>query len=159
MDKTSAKYRILDIIRVIIMITAIVELALSQFVIKITRLSSAELTGISYFAFIIFGLVTLFSVSKIKESYGARIFAFIMNIVTFVSALWYLFLMFSDDMFFRNLYYNLNRQTGDYELLSTGGLISASIPLAIVILGMAVYCLCAIAIVIVSFTPSGKKQN
>jgi len=151
--------KLLKLSAIAVPVTAITELALSQLSIKITRLSAAEHTGISFFAFIIFGLVTLFAVSRIKDSLRARFFAIIMNIVTSLSALWYLRLLFSDDIFFRNLYYSLNRQTQVYELLSPGARISASIPLALIILGTAVYLLCALAILTASLAAFRKKST
>jgi hypothetical protein len=133
-------------------VMAIIELALSQLAIKMTRLSSAELTGISLFAFVIFSLITVFAVTRMKNSVRERIFAVMMNFFTALSALWYLRLLFSDEIFLRNLYYNLNRQTQVYELLPLSGRIIASIPLVITILGTAVYCLCGFIILIVSLT-------
>jgi len=151
------KEKMLKFCAIAVPITAITELALSQLSIKITRLSAAELTGISFFAFIIFGLVTLFAVSRIKDSLRARFFAIIMNIATALSALWYLRLLFSDEIFFRNLYYSLNRQTQLYEPLALGARIVASIPLALIVLGTAVYLLCAISILIASLAALRKK--
>ena len=140
-------------------ITAITELVLSQLSIKITRLSAVETTGISLFAFIIFSLVTLFAVSRMKDSLPARLFAIVMNFITALAATWYLQLLFSDEIFFRNLYYVLNRQTQVYELLSVGARIYASIPLGLIIVGAAVYYLCGIAILIASIAMIGKKKN
>jgi len=150
--------KILAVVRITVFVTAITELALSQLSIRISRLSAAELTGISYFAFIIFGLVTLFSVSRIKDSFGARLFAVIMNFVTSLSGVWYLGLLFSDEMFFRNLYYSMNRQTQALELLPLGARITASVPLGLVILGAAVYCLCALVILTASFASLRKNK-
>jgi len=151
------KEKMLKFCAIAVPVTAITELALSQLSIKITRLSAAELTGISFFAFIIFGLVTVFAVSRIKDSVRARFFAVIMNITTALSALWYLRLLFSDEIFFRNLYYSLNRQTQVYEPLALGARIVASIPLALIVLGTAVYLLCAISILIASLAALRKK--
>jgi hypothetical protein len=135
---------------------AIIELVLSQFAIKMTRLSSAELTGISLFAFVILGLVTLFAVTRMKDSAGGKIFAILMNFITAAAAVWYLRLLFSDEIFFRNLYYTMNRQTQAYEMISMSRRIAASIPLAITILGAAVYCLCGLVVLIVSLTERRK---
>jgi hypothetical protein len=132
-------------------VTAITELALSQLSIKIMRLSAAELTGISYFAFIIFGLVTLFAVSRMKESFFGRIFAIIISSVSSLAGFWCLRMLFSDEIFFRNLYFNFNRQTQVYEQLPVSGIISASVPLALIILGCVIYYLCALVILIFSF--------
>jgi hypothetical protein len=159
MDKNDIKDKIYKIIRITVFITAIIQLALSQLSIRIARLSAAELTGISYFAFIILGLVTLFSVSRMGESAGIKLFAILMNFVTSLSAVWYLRLLFSDEMFFRNLYYNLNRQTQVFELIPLGSRIASSVPLAMVILGALIYCLCAIAILTASFVSLRKKSN
>ncbi|MCL2804627.1 MAG: hypothetical protein FWD26_01640 [Treponema sp.] len=142
-------------IRIAVFAAAITQLALSQFAIRMTRLSAEELTGISYFAFIIFGLVTVFSVSGIKESFGSKIFAVIMNFVTSFSAVLYLIMLFGDEIFFRNIYYTLNRQTQVYELLPLSARIITSIPLALVILGAAVYCFCAFAVLVFGF----RKKN
>ena len=143
----------------LVSITAIIELALSQFSIKISRLSAVETTGISLFAFIIFSLVTLFAVSRMKDNLRARFFAIVMIFITALAATWYLRLLFSDAIFFRNLFYVLNRQTQSYELIPLGGRISASIPLALVILGAAVYYLCGLAVLIVSLAAIGKKKH
>ena len=159
MNRTDIIDKIFNIIRITVFITAITGLAVSQFAIRITRLSAAELTGISYFAFIICGLVTLFTVSGIRESFSARLFAFLMNIVTSLCAVWYLRLLFSDEIFFRNLYYSLNNQTQDFELLSLGTRIFSSIPLVFIILGAVIYCLCAIVILTITFCSKGKIQN
>ena len=140
-------------------VIAIVELALSQLSIKITRLSTVETTGISFFAFIIFGLVTLFAVSRMKDSPWARIFAIMMNFITASAAVWYLRLLFSDEIFFRNLYYTLNRQTQTYDPLSLGGRISASIPLALIVAGAAVYVLCGLTILAVSMAALVRKKQ
>jgi hypothetical protein len=137
-------------------IMAVIQLALSQFAIKMTRLSSVELTGISLFAFVIFSLITVFAVTRMKNSAGERLFAIVMNFITAFAALWYLRLLFSDEIFFRNLYYNLNRQSQIYEMLPLGGRIIASIPLVITILGAAVYCVCGLIILIVSLTERRK---
>ena len=150
MENVNIKDKIFAFIRLTVFITAITELALSQFAIRLTRLSAAELTGISYFAFIIFGLITLFAVSGIKESFGQRIFAIVINIITSLSAVWYMRLLFSDEIFFRNLYYNLNRQTQTFELLPLGQRIFSSIPLVLIILGALIYCLCALGILILT---------
>jgi len=159
MDKTDIKSKIFYVIRITVFITAISGLGISQFAIRLTRLSAAELTGISYFAFIIFGLVSLFAVSGIKESFGARIFAVIMNLVTSLCAVWYMRLLFSDEIFFRNLFYSLNTQTQTFELLPLGTRIFSSIPLVFIILAAVVYCLCALVIIILTFSSKGKKQS
>jgi hypothetical protein len=139
-------------------LTAIVELALSQLTIRMTRLSAVETTGIFFFAFIISGLVTLFAVTRMKDSPMAMIFAIFMNLITAFAAAWYLRLLFSDEIFFRNLYYILNRQTQRYELLSPGGRISASVPLALVILGSAVYFICGLVILIAGVSAIRKSK-
>ncbi|GHV92646.1 hypothetical protein AGMMS50268_31490 [Spirochaetia bacterium] len=127
---------------------SVFELAISQFFIKMTRLSAIETTGISLFAFIIFGLVTLFAVTRMKDSAGGKIFAVLMNLVTALAATWYLHLILRDEIFFRNLYYVMNRQTRTYDLLPLAKRITASIPLAGIMLGTAVYYLSAAAILI-----------
>jgi len=159
MEKTNINDKIFSVISTVVFITAITELALSQLSIKIMRLSSEELTGIAFFAFIIAGLVSLFVTARMRSSIFGRLFAVLINLVTAAAGLWSLQLLISDDIFFRNLYYNLNRQTQVFELLPTSGLITASIPLALIILGSAVYCICSIIILIISFTSLGKKTN
>ena len=154
------KEKILRFIAALVSVMAITELALSQLSIKITRLSAMEATGISFFAFIIAGLITLFAVSRMTDSPWARIFAIIMNGITTIAALWYLQMLFSDEIFFRNLYYNLNRQTQVYEQLSLSGRIFATIPLALVVLGAALYLLSGLTILIVSVAALfGKKKD
>jgi hypothetical protein len=140
-------------------LTAIVELALSQLTIRMTRLSAIETTGIFFFAFIISGLVTLFAVTRMKDNTPALIFAILMNLITALAATWYLRLLFSDEIFFRNLYYVLNRQTQKYELLSMSGRISASVPLALVMLGAAVYYICGLVILTAGITAGRKKST
>jgi hypothetical protein len=139
-------------------ITAITELALSQFTIRMTRLSAVETTGIFFFAFIISGLVTLFAVARMKDSPLALVFAVLMNLITALAAAWYLRLLFSDEIFFRNLYYILNRQTQQYELLSLGPRVSASVPLALVTLGAAVYFICGLVILTAGVRAVRKSQ-
>jgi hypothetical protein len=129
-------------------ITAVFELAMSQFYIRMTRLAETEITGISLFAFAIFGLVTIFSVTRIKDSFSGKIFAFFMNIISSLLAAWYIMLLFKDNIFFRNLYYVLDKQTRIYELLSVSGRISASLPLAGIIAGAALYFFSGIAILV-----------
>jgi uncharacterized membrane protein HdeD (DUF308 family) len=138
-------------------LTAIIELALSQLTIRMTRLSAIETTGIFFFAFIISGLVTLFAVTRMKDNPLALIFAVLMNIITALAATWYLRLLFSDGIFLRNLYYVLNKQTQKYELLSLGGRISASVPLAVVMLGAAAYYLCGLIILTAVIAGIRKK--
>ena len=159
MSKIDATDKIFKVLSGIIFITAITELALSQLAIRIMRLSSEELTGIAYFTFIIAGLVSLFVTSRMKESFFGKIFAIIINFITASAGLWSLWLLKSDDIFFRNLYYNLNRQTQTFEILPVSGLIISSIPLALIILGSAVYFISAAVILIASLASSGKKSN
>ena len=159
MEKVNVREKILSVISKIIFTTSIVELALSQLSIRIMRLSSEEFTGIAYFAFIIFGLVSLFVTSRIKESAFGMFFAIIINFITAIAGLWALQFLISDEIFFRNLYYTLNRQTQVFEILPTSGLITASIPLGLIILGSAIYCLCATVILIVSISFLGKRSN
>jgi len=158
MEKLNIEDKIFNVIRITVFVTAISQLAVSQFAIRVTRLSAQELTGISFFAFIIFGLVTLFSVSKIGENILTRLFAIIMNVITSLSAIWYIRLLFEDEMFFKNLYYTQNRQTEIFELLPLGTRIISSLPVAIIILGIAVYCLCAFVIFIFTIISFGKKK-
>ena len=158
-DWVDMKDRIMQIFVIIVSATAIMQLVLSHLAIRIMRLSAAEHTGISYFAFIIFGLVTVFTVTRMRDSFFGKFFAVIMNFVTALAGLWCLRLLFSDDIFFRNLYYNLNRQTQMYELLPMSGRISASVPLALIILGAALYCLCGLVILTAAFAGIRKKPN
>ena len=159
MDKIEIKEKILNVIRITVFATAIAQLAVSQFLIKVTRLASDELTGIFYFAFIITGLVTVFSVSRIKDSIGARFFAVIMNCITAVCAARYVKMLFADELFFRNLYYFTDRDTSELELLPLADRIFSSVPLAFVILGAAIYCLSAVVILALTLAPIGKKKN
>jgi hypothetical protein len=138
---------------------AIAELALAQFSIRITRLSAVETTGLFLFAFIIFSLVTLFAVTRMKESAAGTIFAIVMNFVTAIAATKYLSLIFSDDIFIKNLFYTQDRRTQVYELLPITGRISASIPLAVIILGTAVFYLCGLVILIVNLAGTRKKYG
>jgi len=149
--------KILRAVSIIVPAVALIELALAQFVIRMTRLSAAETTGISLFAFIISGMVTLFAVSRMKDSLGGKVFAIAMNFVTGTAAVWYLRLLFADEIFFRNLYYVMNRRTQAYEMLTLGGRIAASVPLAIVMLGAAVYFLSGLAILLLS--PAAHFRN
>jgi hypothetical protein len=149
------KEKLLRFTVIAVSVMAVIQLALSQLTIKMTRLSSAELTGISLFAFVIFSLITVFAVTRMKNSVGERLFAIVMNFITAFAAVWYLRLLFSDEIFFRNLYYT-NRQTQVYEMLSLSGRIIASIPLAITILGAVVYCVCGFIILTAGFMERGK---
>jgi hypothetical protein len=137
---------------------AIIELALSQFFIKMTRLSAVEMTGLSLFAFVIFGLVTLFAVTRMKESKGGKLFAVIMNILTALMATWYLNFLFHDEIFFKNLYYALNRRTNVYELLPLARRIGSSLPLVGIIIGTVVYYLSGVAILIAMILPGNKNS-
>jgi hypothetical protein len=105
-----------------------------------------ETTGISLFAFIISGLVTLFAVTRMKDSAGSTLFAVVMNAVTALAGTWYLSMLFGDKIFFQNLYYTRNLQTGNYDLLSLGDRIAATLPLALIIGAAAVYYLSALII-------------
>jgi hypothetical protein len=151
--------KLLRVVTIIVSTAALIELALTQFAIKMTRLSAAETTGIALFAFIIFGMVTLFAVSRMKDSFGGKVFAVIMNFVTGIAAVWYLRQLFADEIFFRNLYYVMNRRTQTYEILTLGGRIAASIPLVVVILGAAVYFLSGLAILLLSPAANLKGES
>ena len=142
--------KILRGISIIVSVTALIELVLAQLSIRMTRLSAVETTGIALFTFVIFGLVTMFAVSRMKDGVWRKIFAILMNFATGTAALWYLRLLFTDEMFFRNLYFVLNRQTQVYELLPLGGRIAASVPLAAIVVGTAVFFLSGLAILILS---------
>jgi hypothetical protein len=121
-----------------------------------TRLSAEETTGISLFAFIILGLVTLFSVTRMKNSVKGKLFAIMMSFITLCAALWYFNLLFADENFFRNLYYVLDRQTQSYELLPLASRIGASVPLALLMLGAGVYGFSGFAIILLGIT--GKRK-
>ena len=155
----SSADRILHLTVLMASIMAIVQLALSQFAIRLTRLSAVETTGISLFAFIIFSLITLFAVTRMKESTWGKIFAIIMNFVTAFAATWYLRLLLGDKIFFRNLYYVMDRGTQTYELASLKTRIFASIPLALIFLGTAVYYFCGLAILIASIAAGRKNAD
>jgi len=138
--------------------TAVIELLLSQPAVKMTRLSAIETTGISFFAFIISGLVTIFAVTRMKDNPFALLFAVLITLVTAFAATWYLRLLFSDEIFFRNLYYVLNRQTQKYEMLSLNARIFASIPLGVIMLGAVVYYISSVVILIAGFIAIVKGQ-
>jgi hypothetical protein len=159
-----ASDRILHSIVFIVSGTAIIELALSQFYIRMTRLSAVEITGIGLFVFIIFGLIALFAVTRIGNTLPGKFFAAIMNIITAASASWYLNLLLHDKIFFRNIYYAMNRQTGAYELLPLPDRITASIPLACIIAGTAVYFFSGAIIFLIMIGPkntikTGRKKT
>jgi hypothetical protein len=139
--------------------TAIIELALSRSYIKITRLSAVEITGIALFAFIISGLITLFAVTRMGDTLRGKFFAVIMNGITALSAAWYLSLLAGDEIFFRNIYYSMNRRTGIYELLPLPDRIGASVPLAGIIAGAVVYCLSGLVIFLTMIRPERKKPG
>jgi hypothetical protein len=151
--------KIIRIITFVVSGTAIVELALSRFFIKMTRLSAVEMTGIALFAFIIFGLVTLFAVTRMGNTFRGKSFAVLMNIITALSATWYLNLLLGDGIFFRNIYYSMNRQTGIYELISLPDRISASVPLAGIIAAAAIYCLSGLVIFLTMVIPERNTRG
>jgi hypothetical protein len=161
--KPSFPTKIIKIITICVIVTSVLELALSQFIIKITRLSTEETTGISIFAFIILSLITVFAVTRMKKSIPGTLFAIIISFITAVTATWYLKLLLSDEIFFRNLYYIHDRRTQTYELLPLTERITASIPIAAVFLGAVVFYLSAFAIAITNFAGwiinPGKKTR
>ena len=151
--------RLLKAVAITASVMAIVQLALSQLLIKITRLSAVETTGISLFAYIIFSLVTLFAVSRMKEYPGGKVFAVLMCLITAFASTWYLKQLFTDEIFFRNLYYTLNRQTQEYSLNSIGERIFAAIPLGIIIIGTLIYYVCGLVILTASLVQIGKNRK
>jgi hypothetical protein len=160
MKTETLRERLLRIDARVISGLAIVELAVSQFHIRMTRLSAEEMTGISLFAFIIFSMVSLFAVTRMGDSPGGKFFAAAVNGITAFAAIWYLRLLFHDEIFFKNLYFVLNRQTREYDPLPLAARISASVPLALIIAGTAIYCLSALLILLAAALPlprSGKQ--
>jgi len=153
--------RVLRIAALTVSITAIVQLALSQFTIRISRLSTAEQTGISLFAFIIFGLITVFAVSRMKDGTGAKLFAVLMNAITALAATWYLSMLFADEIFLRSTFYAMDPRTHIMEPLSTGGRIVASLPIVLIVTGTAIYYLAGLTILVTSLTmalKNGRKK-
>jgi hypothetical protein len=153
MKEITIRDKILKAAMWVSVVVSIVELALAQFHIRMTRLSAVETTGVTLFAFIIFGLVTLFAVTRMKESVAGKLFAILMNIVSAVSATWYLSLLFRDTLFFQNLYYAQNGAV----LLPLSTRIAASMPLALIIAGTAGYYLSSLAILAALFVPVGSS--
>ena len=144
--------RILKAVTICVIATAVLELTLSQFTIRITRLSAEETTGISVFAFIILSLITVFAVTRMKNSISGTIFAVIMSFITAIAATWYLRLLLSDEIFIKNLFYIQDRRTQTFELLPISQRITASIPLAVVIIGAAVFYLSGFTIAFINLT-------
>jgi hypothetical protein len=154
--------RLLKIDARIISALAVAELALSQLHIRMTRLSTMEAGGISLFAFIIFGLISVFAVNRMEDSRGGKLFAALTNGIAALAATWYLRLLFQDEVFFRNLYYVLNRQTREYDMLPLSARIAATIPLVFVIAGTALYYLSGLVIllaVLVPKKPAGETKR
>ena len=151
--------RILKTVTLIVSGTALFELVLAQFIIRMTRLSVVELTGITLFAFIIFGMVTLFAVTRMGDTPWGKLFAVFMNIITAIFAAVYLFFVLNDEIFFRNMYYVLNRQTQVYEILPLSTRIRASIPLAGLFLGTAVYFFSGLVIFLVMLWPGKNRKE
>ncbi|MDR1788274.1 MAG: hypothetical protein LBR16_07485 [Treponema sp.] len=139
---------------------AVLELLVSYKTIAMTLLSTVELTGIALFAFMITGLVTLFAVTRMGGvSFGRRLFACIAALLSAVSGLWYLLLLRSDAKFFQNIYFSLNRATGVYEPLALGQRAAASVPLAFVALGAALYGLSALVILGMAIADSVRGEK
>jgi hypothetical protein len=148
MEKKTAQNAMLKAAQILSITAALLELALSQFHIRLTRLSSAETTGISLFGFIIFGLITLFAVTRMGERARGKLFAVFTNAAAAAFATGCLYLLFTDKIFMGNLYRSQNPKTGVPELLPLAGRISASVPLALIIAGTACYYLSALMILI-----------
>ena len=142
--------KILKITVWVVAITAITMLGTSQFTIRISRLSTAEQTGISLFAFMIFGLVTVFAVSRINGLFS-RVFAVIMNGASAFCAVWYLRMLFTDPVFLQGLYFVMDPRTRILQPLSTSARIIATLPLVAIAVGALVYLLAALTIAAVSF--------
>jgi len=151
--------RVLKITAWTVSVTAVVQLALSQFTIRISRLSTAEQTGIALFAFMILGLIAIFAVSRMKDGFGAKLFAVLVNFLTATAAVWYLSMLFTDDIFLRGLYYTMDHRTQALVPMSPGERIAASLPIVTVILGAAVYCLASIAIIGAGLARSLKNRK
>jgi len=158
--------KILKITAWTVSITAITQLALSQFTIRISRLSASDHTGISLFAFILLGLVTVFAVSRMKEGFASRLFAVIVNFTTALAAAWYLSILLTDEVFLRSIFsatntriYNEISGAQITEPLSAGGKIAASLPVAAVITGAAIHCLAGLTILTVSIMSILNKDK
>ena len=134
-SRETSSQKILKITAWVVSGAAVIQLALSQFTIRISRLSIEERTGIALFAFIIFGMITVFAVSRMKDGFFAKLFAVAMNFVTAALAAWYLRMLLADEIFLQGLLYTLDRQTQIYHPLTTGQRIVASLPLVAVGLG------------------------
>jgi uncharacterized integral membrane protein len=151
--------RILRIAAWTVSIAAIIQLALSQFTIRISRLSSAEQTGISLFAFIIFGLIAVFAVSRMKDSSSARFFSALVNFIAAFSAVWYLRMLFADEIFLRSISYTLDRHTQLLVPMTASQRINASFPLAVVILGAVVHGLAGLTILTTGLVLALKNKT
>jgi len=143
-------------------IAAIVQLALSQFTIRISRLSTAEQTGILLFAFMLLGLIAIFAVSRMKDSIGAKLFAVLVNFIAAFTAVRFLGLLFADEIFMRGLLYSVDPVTQVAEPLSSGRKAVASLPIVWVALGAIVYGISGLTIMIVGICgalKSGRKTS
>jgi hypothetical protein len=139
--------------------TAVGNLGLAQFHVRMARVSTVETTGISLFAFMIFGLVTLFAVTRMRESLQGKLFAALINIVTGICATWYLQLLFEDELFFRNLHYAMNRQTREWEALPASEMLFATMPLVCIIIGAVIYYAAATAIIFAALSSIKGKSK
>jgi Na+-translocating ferredoxin:NAD+ oxidoreductase RnfE subunit len=96
------KTKLLNITILIMSITALLELAMSQVHIKtITKLFSAEV-GFYLFLFIIFGLVTLFNLTSVKQSTNNMLLIF-STVVVIAAGLKYVQLLLNDYKVYDNI--------------------------------------------------------
>ena len=143
--------KILQVTAWIVSIAAIAQLALSQFTIRMSRLSTAEQTGIALFAFMLLGLLAVFAVSRMKDGFLAKLFAVAVNFITVLAAAWFLGMLFADEIFMRGILYATDPVTQLAEPLSTSGRVVAFLPIGVVILGAAVHSLAGLTIMVAGF--------
>ncbi|MCL2231542.1 MAG: hypothetical protein FWB99_00520 [Treponema sp.] len=140
-------------------ITAITELGLSQFTIRLSRLSTAEQTGISLFAFLIFGLVTVFAVLRMKDGVFSKLFAVLMNFASALTAVWYIHLLLTDQIFLQGLFYVMDPRTRLMEPLTSLGRFIATLPIIAVALGALVYVASGLTILALTFATLGRNNG
>lgn len=99
------KTKLLNITILIMSITALLELAMSQVHIKtITKLFSAEV-GFYLFLFIIFGLVTLFNLTSIKQSNNNALFI-LCTVIVVAMGVKYIKLLLNDYRVYENIIFS-----------------------------------------------------
>lgn len=149
----------MHVVMLVVSIMAVLELLFAQFHIKMTKLSSVEATGISLFSFIMFGLVSLFAVTRMQSGLRSRIFAVLITVLTGLCGTWYLNLVINDPMFFQNVFYVLNKRTGAYELLPFSQRLGPGVSFVSIIAGTAIYFAGALSILIALFLPGKDRPD